>query len=77
MKALIFNKDRNMDVVDIGHSGYLFDARSKFAIWCCGEGWCPAFGPVSVFNTFEQALRVLNEWQEENPDSKYEIREVV
>ena len=77
MKALIFNKDNNMDVVDIDHYRYTPDPRSRFAIWCCGEGWCPATGPISVYPTLPKALAALKNWEEENPDSKYEIREVV
>lgn len=66
-----------MAIINIDIDNYLSDPRSRFAIWCRGEGWCPAFGTVKVYDTFQQALVALQEWQEENPTSKYEIREVI
>jgi len=53
-----------------------FDPRSQFAIWCLGEGWCPAFGAVDKFNSFAKAKEKMDEWQKENPEAKYEIREI-
>lgn len=53
------------------------DTRSAFAVWCVGEGWCPALGKVKCYKTSVDAETAKKKWQEENPESSYEIREVV
>ena len=53
------------------------DTRTRFAIWCFGEGWCPALcADVEKFSSFALAELRMDEWKAENPDSYYEIREV-